>query len=272
MKKLLVGILVMLSVTMVAQQKRSTHQAIALGIKGGVNLSFFKYFGDPDKNALPFDSFQHRLRPLLGVSAEIPLGDYFFMAPEVMLTGRGDARLFESATWNALMRYQAKTYYLEARLPMAFCYSVTPKLRPYVFAAPVFGLTMPMGSIAQRFPGNPQNTHSVAIDSSNMATYDVGVMTGAGVRFMIDFDRFSLAIKVEAGYHFGMLDTYSWTEHHDQAPAVNVNAYNVKGKRRNRGLEASVTVALPLRFLPGDACSSFSSKNRTRHRLGSYGF
>ena len=268
----MVGILIMLSVSMVAQQKRSTHQAISLGIKGGANLSSFKYLGDPNKNALPFDNLQYRLRPLIGVSAEIPLGDYFFLAPEVMLAGRGDARLFESATWNALVRYQAKTYYLEARLPMALCFSVTPKLRPYVFAAPVFGWTMPMGSIAQYDSDNPQNINPVAIDLSNMAPYDVGFMTGAGVRFMIDFDRFSLAIKVEAGCHFGMLDTYSWAEHHDEAPAVNVNAYNVKGERRNRGLETSLTVALPLRFLPGDACHSFNSKGRSRHRIGTYGF
>ena len=146
-------------------------------------------------------------------------------------------------------------------------------MKPYVYVAPSFGLTMPMGNIQQFTLDKKKSLNqSVAIDSCNMAPYDIGFVAGVGVHFMIDFDRFSLAVKMEAGYNYGLMDTYSLAEHHDQAQSVNVNAYNVLGKRLNRGLEASVTVAIPLKILPGDACSGFTNKSRTRHRLGTYGF
>ena len=91
-----------------------------------------------------------------------------------------------------------------------------------------------------------------------MAQYDFGALAGAGLRFTMTFPRFSLVVKMEAGYYLGFNDTYSEAEHNDQAPAINVNAYNINGVRNNRGLEAAITVALPLKFAPGDACSHWS--------------
>lgn len=248
-------------------------KAMGIGAVGAVNLANFAYPNDISKNGLDYDSLLYRIRPVFGLTVEIPVGKFLYVAPEVLLASRGDARLFESTVWNTLVRYQAKMNYLELRVPVSLAIPVCKTVHPYIFAAPSFGLTLPKGEIIQYSLDKPQSfNQSVAIDSSNMALYDAGVMAGAGVRFNADFSTFSLVFKLEAGYYFGILDTYSPMELQDQAAAVNVNAYNTQGKRLNRGLECRFSIVLPLKFLPGDACSSFSSNNRTRHRLGSYGF
>lgn len=264
MKKILLYIALFCCCCSLYAQRRSAPnaapKAIGIGVVGGTNLASFSYFGDREKQGLDFDSLFYRIKPLAGLTVEIPLGDYFYIAPEVIWAGRGDSRLFQSAIWNdSQVRYQAKTYYLELQVPISLVIPASYSFQPYVFVAPGFGLTLPMGGITQYSFDKPQSfNHSVAIDSSNMALYDASVMAGAGMRFNVDFSTFYLAIKLEAGYHYGFLDTYSPMEHNDMASAVNVNAYNVKGKRLNRGWEMRLSVVLPLKFPPGDACSNWS--------------
>lgn len=235
-------------------------KAIGIGVVGGANMASFTYYGDREKQGLEFDSLFYRIRPLAGLTVEIPVGNFFYIAPEVLWSGRGDARLFQSNIWNNnLVRYQAKTYYLELHVPMSLVIPVSKTIQPYVFLAPGFGLTLPMGEISQYSLDNPQSfNHTVAIDSSNMALYDASITAGAGMRFNVVFSTFYMAFKLEAGCHYGFLDTYAPLEHNDMAPAVNVNAYNVKGKRFNRGWELRLSIVLPLKFPPGDACSNWS--------------
>lgn len=263
MKKLFLSIVLFCCCCSLYAQRHSVPnaapKAVGIGVVGGANLARFNYFGDREKQGLDFDSLMYRIRPLAGLTVEIPLGDYFYIAPEVLWSGRGDARLFQSAIWNSQVRYRAKTYYLELQIPMSLVIPVSYTFQPYAFVAPGFGLTLPMGEISQYSLDMPQSfNHKVAIDSSNMAVYDASVTAGAGMRFNVDFSTFYLAFKLEAGYHYGFLDTYSLMEHNDVAPAVNVNAYNIKGKRLNRGWEIRLSVVLPLKFPPGDACSNWS--------------
>ena len=222
-------------------------------------MASYAYLGDPEKEGLDYDSLLYRIRPVFGLTVEIPVGKYLYVAPEVLLAGRGDARLFESTVWQAPVRYQAKVNYLELCVPVSLAIPVNKVVHPYIFAAPSIGLTLPMGSISQYALDKPQSfNQSVAIDSSNMALYDFGVMAGAGVRFNVDFSTFSLVFKLDAGYYYGFHDTYSPMEHNDQAPAANVSAYNIRGARLNRGIACRFGVVLPLKFLPGDACSNWS--------------
>lgn len=278
MKRLTLYILLFFCCCSLFAQRRATpstaQKAIGIGVIGGANLAKFAYLGDSEKQDLGFDSILYRIKPLAGLTLEIPLGNYFYVAPEVLWAGRGDARLFESAIWNhSQVRYQVRSYYMEMHVPVSLVIPVTQTFQPYVFVAPGFGLTLPMGGISQYSLDKPQSfNHSVAIDSSNMALYDASIKAGAGVRFNLDLSSFYLAIKLEACYHCGLLDTYSPMEQNDMASAVNVSAYNVKGKRMNRGVECRLSVVLPLKFPPKDACSSFAGKGRSRHRIGSYGF
>ena len=222
----------------------------------------------------------NRVRPVLGLNVEIPLfNGRMYVAPEVAFTGRGDSRLFHSDARDADVRYQAKVNYLEARLPISVAIPATSWLKPYVFAAPSFSLALdtvgPMISTIEQYSfDSPQSfNQKVAVDSSNMAPFDYGLTVGAGLRFLVDFKVFAMVVKVEGGYHMGLRDTYSEKEHTDQVQAVNVNAYNINGSRLNRGIEGSITIAIPLDFHSGDDCFYWSDMNKRKNsNRGLYGF
>lgn len=265
---------------MTAQQtnNKKRGEAVAIGLKVGGNLPNYYYTENANLNALPYDSLMNRVRPVLGLNVEIPLfNGHMYVAPEVAFTGRGDSRLFESTAYDTLVRYQARINYLEARLPISVAIPATSWLKPYVFAAPSFGVVLdtvgPFRSEFKQYSLDGAINDSVAVSTSNMAPYDYGLTVGAGLRFLIDFKAFAMVVKVEGGYHLGLRDTYSEQEHTNQAQAVNVNAYNISGSRLNRGIEGSVTIAIPLDFHSADDCFYWSDVHRRKNNnRGLYGF
>ena len=76
-------------------------------------------------------------------------------------------------------------------------------------------------------------------------------------RFNFNFNKFSMLMKIEAAYNYGIMDTFSKMEHDGTTPPVNVNAYNTTGKRLTRGLECCISIGIPLKFAEKDACSNF---------------
>lgn len=283
MKKTILVLLILALVgQMTAQQTNDNkrREAVAIGVRFGGNLASYYYTENADLNELPFDTLMNRVRPILGLNVEIPLfNGLMYVAPEVSFTGRGDSRVFHSSSWNADVCYKAKVNYLEARLPISVAIPATKWLKPYVFVAPSFALALdtvgPMVSTIEQYSlDNPQSfADQVAVTNSNMAPYDFGLLAGAGLRFLINFKSFALVVKAEGGYHLGFLDTYSEQEHQNQANAQNVNAYNIKGNRLNRGIEAAITIALPLSFHSGDDCFYWSDMNKRKNsNRGLYGF
>lgn len=284
MKKTILTLMVLLlACQLTAQQRKGEKrpEKIAIGIRVGGNRPSYSYPDNPALDTLAFDVFKNRIAaPVLGIQVEIPLlKGHVYVAPEVALARRGDTRLFESATLDTMVCYKARVNYLEARLPISVAVPVTKWLKPYVFAAPSFGLALPtvgpFTSEITQYSLDKAKTldNTVAVDSSNMAPYDYGVLLGGGLRFIMNFNSFNMVVKVEGGYYLGFCDTYSNQEHHDQAQAVNVNAYNINGKRLNRGIEAAITIAIPLDFHSGDDCFYWSdvSKRKNNNR-GFYGF
>ena len=259
MKRILLFILLLMAVLPGWAQRgpsvgKGRKETVAVGLRLGGNLSRYQYSGDYSLDALPLDSLCRRIRPVAGVNVEIPFAKVLYVAPEVTFVGRGDSRLYKSNVVDTLVRHQTKTNYLEFRLPLSLAFPITKEVKPYVFVSPSIGLTLPWGKIEQYAFDTLSHFHyATEIDSSNMALYDVGVTVGAGMRYTKHFEAFSLVFKAEVGWYQGMRDTYSPMEHIDQALAHNVGAYNINGKRKNKGFEASFTVSLPLRFYR-DAC------------------
>lgn len=285
MKKIILSLMVlMLACQLTAQQynNKKRGEAVAVGIRVGGNLASYNYADNESLNALPFDSLWYRVRPLFGLHVEIPLfGGIVYVAPEASFTNRGDSRLFESTTWNTQVRYQAKVNYLEARLPISIAIPVTSWFKPYVFAAPSFGMatSTSLGNIfeskiSQYSFDNPQSLNDeVAVDSSNMAAYDYGLTAGAGLRFTLNLSSFLMVVKLEGGYHMGFRNTYSAQEIADQAQAVNVNAYNITWERLNRGIEAAITIAIPLDFHSSNDCFYWSEVEKRKNKnRGYFGF
>ena len=277
MKKILLTILALAFACFVSAQQKVDNkrggETVAIGIRAGGNLASYEYSENNDLNALGFnDTLMKRIKPMLGLNVEFPLfGGVVYVAPEVSFTVRGDSRLFESQTLGKKVCYTAKVNYLEARLPVSIAIPATSWFKPYVFAAPSFGLAMP--SVGVFKSEIQQDGKKVEVDSSNMAPYDYGLTAGAGLRFRLNFSDFSMIVKLEGGYYLGFCDTYSEKEHNDQAQAVNTNAYNIKGTRLNRGIEAALTIAIPLDFHPRDDCFYWADMEKKKDKnRGMYGF
>ena len=275
MKKIILTLMVLSLVGFATAQqndKNNRPEKVAVGIRAGGNLASYYYNENQALNDLPFDSLKYRVRPMLGLNVEIPLfNGYVFVAPEVSFTGRGDSRLFYSNTLNDTIRYQAKVNYLEARLPISVAIPVTPNIKPYVFVAPVFGLAL--DTVGPMISTISQDADVVPVSNSNMAPYDYGLTLGGGLRFRINFKSFSLVLKAEGGYYIGLCDTYSEQEHLNQAQATNAQAYNIVGKRLNRGIEGAITIAIPLYFHSEDDCFYWSDMEKRKNKnRGLYGF
>jgi len=249
-------------------KKKQDHH-IAVGIKGGLYLPHYYYGDGSDLNAL-HDSLLLRIRPIAGIQCEIPVGYNAYFAPELLWIKRGDFRIFQNVPLNGTVNYCAKVNYLDLRLPLEVTLYNEKKLNPYLFAGLDFGVVLPyidslpfVGEVDMNLSGEiSSDANEVDVNSSNMAPFDFGVFGGVGLRYTLDFDRWSLVLKLEAAYSMGLLNTYSEKEITSQAPAANLGNggthYSV-GRRFNRGLECTFGVMLPLHFKGGDACSSFDS-------------
>lgn len=278
MKKIILTLFVLVMACQVTAQGlddvNKRPERIGIGLRLGGNLASYKYTDNPALDTMAFDSLWYRVRPVLGLNMEIPLFDgIVFVSPEVSLAGRGDSRLYPNSSLDT-MRYQVKVYYLEARLPISVAIPVTNNIKPYMYVAPSFGLALdtvgPLKSVIRQGSAKQHDYQEVGVSKGNMSTYDYGLALGAGLRYRFNFSTFSLVLKAEGGYHWGFRDTYSELEHNNYSQAQNVNTYNIKGKRLNRGWEGSISVILPLKFYPDD-CFYWSDVNKSKHR-GAFGF
>lgn len=308
MKKTILTLLVLVLACQLSAQQQNNNkhkEAVAIGIRVGGTLPNYYYTENDGLNTMPFDSLKRHVRfpmlgsnvPMLGLNVEIPLfNGIMYVAPEVLFSPRGDSRLMYEKAWDETadttqMReyayYQAKVNYLEARLPISIAIPVTPNFKPYVFAAPSFGLAT-MGTIQcdtlriktkdNKVISGDTTMFPINVNAGNMALFDYGVTIGAGLRCRFNFTSFSMIVKAEGGYYWGFCDTYSENEHHDQANAVNLNPntghqYNITGKRLNQGWEGSITIAIPLDFHSADDCFYWSDVQRKKNRSrGLFGF
>ena len=264
----------MLACIATAQQRGNNQNSekVAIGLRLGGNLPSYFYTETDELNALDRSEFLKCVTPMLGLHVEIPLlGGVVYVAPEATITQRGDSRFFHSTTLDTMVDYRARVNYLEARLPISIAIPVTPNFKPYVFAAPSYGWALQtVGPLKSEIV---QNVDTVAVDLNNMSSNDCGLTLGAGLRFHLNLSSFYMIVKLEGGYHWGFQDTYSQKEHIDQVTALNANAYNVTGKRLNRGIEAALTIAIPLDFHPKDDCFYWSDIEKKKNRgRGLFGF
>ena len=272
-KYLLILALIALAFPSMAQVR-----ALGIGLKGGLNMPEYHY-SSSDLNALGKDTvmFINSLRPTAGVQVEVPIGEYLYVAPELLFVSRGDSRCFHNIPTNTDLTYTAVVNYFDLRIPVGYVFPVSDFFQPYVFIGPDFGLVIPY---IKKYDLNLaglfyQGGEAVEVNKSNMTPFDVAAIGGLGFRFNIPCGRFSLVTKLEAAYNFGFLNTFSKDEMNSQVPAANLGSggthYSL-GKRYNRGVEATLSLVLPLKFQKGDACSNWSKEVYPTRSRGHKGF
>lgn len=253
-------------------------RAWGIGLKGGVNMPEYHY-SSSDLNVLSKDTvlFFNSLRPTAGIQVEVPVREYLYVAPELLFVSRGDSRYYHNIPTNTDLTYTAVVNYIDLRIPVGYVFPVSEFFQPYVFVGPDFGWVIPyIKKLDLNLAGFfTQGGDLVEVNKSNMVPFDVAAFGGLGFRFNIPFGRFSLVAKLEAAYTYGFLNTFSKDETNSQVPAANLGSggthYSL-GERYNRGMEATLSLVLPLKFEKGDACSNWSKEVYHTSSRGHKGF
>ncbi|MCQ2307395.1 MAG: PorT family protein [Bacteroidales bacterium] len=242
--------------------------AVIVGLKGGVSSANMHY-SNSELNSLTKNVL---LRPDYGLFVEMPMKNDFAVGVDLLVAGKGvDVSYNSHGDSDYPVKYTVKSTYLDLRVPVSYKFAVTYSFMPFVYVAPY--LSYRMGgtiSLEQKsfYEYDDDINQSIDIGDANMQMFDFGAVVGGGLRYDFNFPSFSIVTKLEVGYNFGMLNTFSKKEQEDgfgTAPVnngiVNVNAYNTQGKRFNRGVEAMITIGLPLKFRERD-CSNFKGKGK----------
>lgn len=229
---------------------------VSFGVKFGVNDAVMKY---TDENLLIKHSYS--IRPAAGVYMEIPVRRFFSISPEFMYIQRGTKTNYLYAD-KYPTEYRINARYFDFRIPFQFYWLISNSFKPYAFIAPDFGYVMG-GHITWKINGLnvSEADQKCDIGTANMNGYDISALAGIGFRFDINMSKTSLFIKVEGAYNYGFINTFSDMEKHDGSSSLNVHAYNVTGKRYNRGIEVMVSIGMPLYSKKG-TCSYFEKEPR----------
>ncbi len=205
-----------------------------IGVKGGLT-HYYMSFAYDKYNKLPNDIV---LKPGFGLYVEYPIKKVKGLAVsgEVMMIERGFKKSFKFRGDMPEVD-QIKANYMDIRMPVIYYFWPNDLLSPYLFVAPGFGLCYG-GEFSKKFPENPQYDTS---DNAAMSAFDINLSFGAGLRYSIHFQVFTLILKLDGSFNLGLLDTTGENVGYDLA-------FHADDSRANRGFELMFSVGIPLKF------------------------
>lgn len=253
-----------------AQMNKSqpTEKAVAIGIKGGLNVPRMLYFNNKALNQLP-QSFL--FTPMGGLFLDIPMGEFLALSPEFVYLKRGTDMSYEHHPSGAKVHYAMSVHYVDFRLPLELRWPIKPYLQPYLMVGAEVGMRLG-GQIHIDRTVPIQLDQTIDVGDANLNLIHAGAFAGVGIRSRIGLGGRHILLKLSASAHQGLLDSYSAAEKEGSIPAVNVNAYQVTGWRLPQGLEVCLGIAIPLEKHMDDACATFSNDRYRRHGKGRHLF
>lgn len=241
---LLVGIF---ALTNVFAQDNNNH--VSFGIAGGGhfgNMNFSKLRNDQFSNGGWEDS------GLFSVFAEIDFlkNGLLGIRPQISLLNRNGsmhADLESNSKYDDIV-YRLHAHYVDFRVPVMLQFgNYSSSVRPYLFAAPVFGFCTG-GDISYEYTypkSTIYNGHRVGISDANMASINIAAQVGAGIKFAVPVANDRCYVGVEVAYEKGIGDTYGSKEiDHDAVNVLNT-AYRIRGTRKLDGFEVQAVLTIP---------------------------
>ncbi len=257
MKKIItiVSLLIAVSLNLSAQvdysfgnikNKRDKGVVPTIGIKGGLT-HYYNVFSYDKYNKLADD---FTLNPGFGLYIEYPVKKVRGLAisVEFMVVEKGFKKSFDY-NWDLNNGTttpeidQLKANFIDLRVPIIYYMRHTALLSPYLFVAPDFGFCYG-GEMTKTFTEHPEHNQSINIsDTDAVKKYDISFIFGAGMRYNIHFQLFTMVLKLDASYNLGFLNTNGASE-----PTYGGIAYHVNDRRVNRGFELMFSIGIPLKF------------------------
>ena len=267
MKKYLIILLICLGFcgASFAQMKNNqpTEKAMAIGLKGGLNVPRMLYFQNEALSQLP-QAFI--FTPMGGLFFDIPMGNVLSLSPEFVYLQRGTDISYEHFS-GTLVHYSMLVHYVDFRLPLELRWPIKPYFQPYLMVGAEAGMRLG-GQIHIDRTAPVELDQTIDVGDANMNMIHAGAFAGVGIRSRIGLGNRHLLLKLSASAHQGLLDSYSAGEKEGSVPAANVNAYQMTGWRLPQGLEVCFGVAIPLEKKLEDACATFSNDRYRRHGKG----
>ncbi len=214
---------------------------VTIGLKGGLVLPHF-YYSDVALKGLPHDLM---LRPAAGISVDIPFGDWQF-SPQAMYYGMGMSSTY-IYKHDYEVHYLVYSNYLDLRMSVSYRFRLERNIFAYAYVSPGMGVIL-NGSLTLTQQGLDIPESNLEMTKANMNDINAFISTGLGIQYYVNMPRFSLTFKIETGYNFGFLNTFSMKEKDETALPTNVYAYNNTGERFARGVEILGSIGLPLKF------------------------
>lgn len=216
-----------------------------VGIKGGLTFYNMK-FSNKAYDKLPGENIQNIG---YGVFGETPFGKNRNMSVsfELMMIEKGMKKSFDHRGVQEINQINSK--YIDFRIPLTYYFMVSDYVNPYIFGAADIAFCYG-GTDKVEYPNKEYEGSSIDIANSDavLKLFDLSVIAGAGVRFNIHFESFTMSVKLDASYNFGLLNVKSNVE----GEPANIYAYyydeNNREKWYNRGLEVMLSVGIPLKF------------------------
>jgi len=218
-----------------------------VGVRGGLNLADMKYTYDG------IDLYNHTMqpKPMIGVFGHFQLGNTnFAVRPEVSYVGRGD-----SLDWLDV-KYRMRVHHIDFRLPVTYNFRIPNKrFSPYLMVVPQVNTAFG-GEVFYRDEVDYPSGVTAPITKADISRFDLGLMAGVGVDYLIHTKSIPVLVSLEAGYNWGLANTFAKREILDN-PNVSEADRSIIGnpffgaelwqeKRHNRGIELAVRVALPI--------------------------
>lgn len=248
-------------------------QEYYVGVSAGAHIGSLKY---SNLNEDYFPDLSSMGSPVLSIFGQIEYGENqnFAIRPQFSFLKRGgqvsgpskkiqlernyyvDDVLYGKRVVKS-MDYDLSASYFDVRIPLIYQFlKKDSKVRPYLYVAPVLGLTTG-GSIdiTTRF-NDDLGTEKVKTDvsKSNMSAFDFAAQVGAGFKRAIPLGDNVLYVGLEMSYELGITDTYSKDEKIEGRKSTskplniynNNKGYDISGTRKMNGFEIQAFVSVPL--------------------------
>lgn len=243
-------------------------KTVSLGLKGGVNMPRMLYHNNESLSQLPQAL---TITPTGGLFVDIPLGSVVVFAPEAMYVQRGTDMSYEHRT-GSQVHYTMSASYVDLRLPLELKWPISKYIQPYLVVGAEGGMRL-FGQIHMDRTAPIVMDETIDVGDANLALIHAGGFAGVGLRSTVNIGSMELLLKLSVTAHQGFLDSYAAGEKEGTSTPVNVNAYQIKGSRLPQGLEAFLSIGIPLKAREDDACATFSKDRYRRHSRGSlFGF
>ncbi len=220
-------------ITIKAQDSLAFQDRVTVGIKTGFAFPDMRY---SDGN---MDMYHHNAycRGSFSVFSDIVLWKGLSVRPELTFIGRGTKLNYQNA-----IDYKLKATYFDIRVPIIWTFLKDYWIQPYVTIAP--NLDFALGGKINYDDG--YDSYEIKLSKGNFRPVDFGLFFGAGTQFVVDIKTWKFNVGVELGYNLGLVNTFSKQEQYGNINAVNNIYEDIKGTRKNGGVELSFMVGFPL--------------------------